>query len=62
MDSFPDLDNTVVDQEYDGNSGNFKYATEDFAGLAAQGKRFRSEDIFIFQFNDEDKVKDLQIN
>jgi len=69
IDSFPDLDNTVVDQEYDEKEKAVSCKVEifgtqkkDFAGLPAKGKRFRSEHIFIFRFNDEDKIKDLQIN
>jgi predicted ester cyclase len=69
MDSFPDLDNTVIDQQND-NAANtitckvdiFGTQQKDFAGLPASGKRFRSEHIFIFKFTDEDKIQDIQIN
>ncbi len=69
MESFPDLDNTVIDQQYheSENSVNCKVAIfgtqqKDFAGLPSQGKRFRSEHIFIFRFTEEDKIKDIQVN
>jgi hypothetical protein len=69
MDSFPDLDNTVIDQQYDEAENEVSckvaiYGTQkkDFAGLPALGKRFHSEHIFIFQFTEEDKIRDIQIN
>jgi hypothetical protein len=69
MDSFPDLDNTVIDQQYDEkeNTVNCKvniFGTQkkDFAGLPALGKGFHSEHIFIFRFTEEDNIKDIEIN
>jgi hypothetical protein len=69
MDSFPDLDNTVIDQHYDEAANAvtcivdiFGTQQKDFAGLPALGKRFQSEHIFIFKFTEEDKIMDIQIN
>lgn len=69
MDAFPDLDNTVIDQQYLANENTvtckvdiFGTQEKDFAGLPAKGKRFRSEHIFIFRFTDEDKIKDIQVD
>jgi hypothetical protein len=69
MDSFPDLDNTVIDQQYDQTENSvtckvdiFGTQQKGFAGLPGLGKRFRSEHIFIFRFTAEDKISDIQIN
>jgi hypothetical protein len=69
MDSFPNLDNTVVHQQYDEASNAitckvdiFGTQEKDFAGLPSIGKRFRSEHIFIFKFTEEDRIQDIQIN
>jgi len=69
MDSFPDLDNTVIDQQYDEKENAVRCKVEifgtqkkEFAGLPALDKRFRSEHIFIFKFTGEDKIMDIQIN
>jgi predicted ester cyclase len=69
MDAFPDLDNTVIDQQYDDKNDAvtckvdiFGSQEKDFAGLPSKGKRFRSEHIFIFRFTDEDKIKDIQVD
>jgi hypothetical protein len=69
MDSFPDLDNTVIDQQYDEAENAvtckvdiFGTQKKDFAGLPALGKHFQSEHIFIFKFTEEDKIQDIQIN
>jgi hypothetical protein len=69
MDSFPDLDNTVIEQQYDEAENAvsckvdiFGRQQKDFAGLPALGKRFQSEHIFIFQFTEEDKIKNIQVD
>jgi hypothetical protein len=69
MDSFPDLDNTVIDQQYDEAENAvsckvdiFGTQQKDFAGLPTLGKGFRSEHIFIFKFNQEDKIMDIQVD
>jgi hypothetical protein len=69
LDSFPDLDNTVIDQEYEESQNAvickveiFGTQEKDFAGLPTKGKSFRSEHIFIFKFTEEDKIIDIQID
>ncbi|WP_194774564.1 ester cyclase [Pararhodonellum marinum] len=69
MDAFPDLDNTVIDLVYlekentvTCNVDIFGTQKKNFAGLEAKGKRFYSEHIFIFQFTDEDKIKDIKVD
>lgn len=69
MDSFPDLDNTVMDQQYDEAKNEVRCNVEifgtqekDFAGLQSKGKRFNSEHIFIFRFNQQDKIEEIKIS
>jgi hypothetical protein len=69
MDSFPDLDNTVKGQQYDEATNAvtcqvviFGNQEKEFAGLPPVGKGFDSEHIFIFRFNEEGKITDLQIS
>lgn len=69
MDSFPDLDNTVKSQQYDNATDSvsckvviFGKQEKEFAGLPAKGNGFDTEHIFIFKFNGEGKVADLNIN
>lgn len=68
MDSFPDLDNTVKSQSYDDitkivtcNVVIFGKQKKDFAGIPAKGLRFDSEHIFIFRFDDQGKIVQLNI-
>jgi hypothetical protein len=68
MDSFPNLDNTVKNQQYDEASDSvsclvviFGKQEREFAGLASKGNSFDSEHIFIFRFNEEGKISDLNI-
>jgi hypothetical protein len=68
MDSFPNLDNTVKNQQYDEASDSvsclvviFGKQEREFAGLESKGNSFDSEHIFIFRFNDEGKISDLNI-
>jgi ketosteroid isomerase-like protein len=68
MDSFPNLDNTVKSQQYDETTDEvtckvviFGKQEKEFAGLAPKGNSFDSEHIFIFRFNEEGKISDLNI-
>ncbi|HET6541436.1 MAG TPA: ester cyclase [Chryseolinea sp.] len=68
MDSFPDLDNTVKNQQYDEATDSvacvvviFGKQEKEFAGLAPKGNSFDSEHIFIFRFNEEGKISDLNV-
>ena len=69
MDSFPDLDNTVKNQQYDEATDSvnclvviFGKQEKEFAGLAPKGNSFDSEHIFIFRFNEEGKIADMNIS
>jgi hypothetical protein len=68
MDCFPDLDNTVTATQAD-DAGNVTcsvriYGTQakDFAGIPSKGLRFDSDHIFIFHFNEDNKVDNISIN
>ena len=68
MDAFPDLDNTVKDQQYDETTDAvtchvviFGKQEKEFAGLPPKGNSFDSEHIFIFKFNEEGKIADLKV-
>ena len=67
MDCFPDLDNTVDSATADEEAVTCKVAIfgtqeKDFLGLPAKGLRFESDHIFIFKFDDFDKISDLSID
>lgn len=68
MDSFPDLDNTVIDQQYNQAKNEVTCTVEifgtqekDFAGLPSKGKFFVSEHIFLFWFNEKDKIREIKV-
>jgi len=68
MDSFPDLDNTVIDQQYNQAENEVTCTVEifgtqekDFAGLSSKGKFFVSEHIFIFRFNEQEKIEEIKV-
>jgi hypothetical protein len=69
MDSFPNLDNTVKNQSFDEASNAvtcqvviFGTQEKEFAGLPAKGNDFDSEHIFIFRFNKDEKISNLNIS
>lgn len=69
LDSFPDVDNTVKSQSYDGTTNSvtcnvviFGKQEKEFAGLPSKGLRFDSEHIFIFRFDDQSKIDRININ
>lgn len=69
MDSFPNLDNTVMHQRFDEAANSvtcqvviFGTQKKEFAGLPAKDNDFDSEHIFIFRFNDEGKIVELNVN
>ena len=67
MDCFPDLDNTVDSISSEGDSVVCKVVIsgtqqKEFLGLPSKGLRFETEHIFIFKFDDTDKIIDLKIN
>lgn len=62
MDSFPDLDNTVVkaDLEEATNAVTctvsiFGTQEKEFAGIPSKGSRFESDHVFVFRFNEADQ-------
>lgn len=68
MDCFPDLDNTVTATRSD-EEGNvtcevkiFGTQAKDFAGIINKKKGFESEHIFIFHFNEDDKIDRISID
>ncbi|GAB3173470.1 nuclear transport factor 2 family protein [Telluribacter humicola] len=67
MDSFPDLDNTVDTITTEGDEiickvSIFGTQKKDFLGLPAKGLRFESDHIFIFHFDEADRIQHLRIN
>jgi hypothetical protein len=68
MDAFPNLDNTVKEQQYDEANDAvsctvviFGKQEKEFAGLPAKGNEFDSEHIFIFRFDDSGKISNINI-
>lgn len=69
MDAFPNLDNTVKEQQYDEANDEvsckvviFGKQEKEFAGLPAKGNEFDSEHIFIFRFDDAGKISNINIS
>ena len=68
LDAFPNLDNTVKNQVFDETTNTvtcqvviFGTQEKDFAGIPSKKKDFDSEHIFIFRFNEAEKITDLKI-
>lgn len=68
MNCFPDIDNTVIHQEWipDGNAVQcrvriFGTQEKEFLGIPAKGLRFDSDHIFIFKFNDQTKIREIRV-
>ena len=69
MDAFPNLDNTVKEQQYDERNDAvsckvviFGKQEKEFAGLPAKGNEFDSEHIFIFRFDNSGKISNINIS
>ena len=67
MDCFPDIDNTIDTMEVEDDSVICKVVifgtqAKDFAGIESKGLRFETEHIFIFQFDEDDKITAVSIN
>jgi hypothetical protein len=68
MECFPDIDNTVISTEADENDNIiakvkiFGTQVKDFAGIPSKGKRFDSDHIFIFHFDNEGLIDNININ
>lgn len=69
MDSFPDLDNTVITMDGDDKAQKvtckvniFGKQEKEFANIIAKGNRFESEHIFIFHFDEKSKIDCISID
>lgn len=64
---FPDLDNTVDSMYSDNETVVCKVAIfgtqeKEFFGLPSKGLKFSSDHIFVFRFDEQDKITDLTVN
>jgi predicted ester cyclase len=67
IDCFPDLDNTVdslttQDDTVVANVAIFGTQVQDFLGITNKGLRFNSDHVFVFRFNDDDRITHLDIS
>lgn len=67
MDCFPDIDNTIDSMYAEGDSIICKvviFGTQEkeFMGLPSKGLKFNSEHIFVFKFDENDKITSLTID
>jgi len=67
MDCFPDIDNTVDTLTTDGNEVTCRVAifgtqAKECVGIANQGLRFNSDHVFVFQFDNDDKITHVSVN
>ena len=67
MDCFPDIDNTVDNMYSEDDTVTCKVAIfgtqeKEFMGLPSKGLKFNSDHIFVFRFDENDKITDLSIN
>lgn len=67
IDAFPDLDNTVdkieaEDDEITCNVVIFGTQTKEFMGIPSKGLKFGSDHIFVFRFDEDDKITSLTID
>lgn len=68
MEAFPNLDNTVKNQVYDEHQNTvtclvtiFGKQEKEFAGIPNKGKDLDSDHIFIFRFNENCKITDINV-
>lgn len=67
MDCFPDLDNTVDSLTSEKNVVTahvsiFGTQAQDFMGITNKGLRFNSDHVFVFRFDDADRITNLDID
>ena len=67
MDCFPDLDNTVDRLTTEGDTVTayvaiFGTQTQDFLGITNKGLHFNSDHVFVFHFDEADRITGLTIN
>jgi hypothetical protein len=68
MGAFPNLDNTVMNTNLDESTNSvsctvsiFGTQENEFAGIPSRGNRFESDHIFVFRFNDQQKIDRVNI-
>lgn len=66
MDCFPDLDNTVDSLTAEGDTVTahvtiFGTQAQDFLGITNKGLRFNSDHVFVFRFDEADRITHLDI-
>lgn len=68
MKAFPDLNNTVIKTDWDETANTitctvsiFGRQQQEFAGIPSQGNRFESDHIFVFHFNESEKIDQINI-
>ena len=68
MDAFPDLDNTVIKAEMNDVQDTvtctvsiFGTQEKEFAGIPSKGNRFESDHVFVFRFNENEKIDTINI-
>ncbi len=68
MDAFPDLDNTVIKAEMNDAQDTvtctvsiFGTQEKEFAGIPGKGLRFESDHVFVFRFNEDEKIDKINI-
>ncbi|MCD8540384.1 MAG: nuclear transport factor 2 family protein [Leadbetterella sp.] len=67
MECFPDIDNTIDTFSTEGDEVTCKVCifgtqAKDFAGIPSKGLKFESDHIFIFRFDETDKITGISIN
>jgi len=69
MESFPNLDNTIMHQFYNETDDTvtctvniFGTQKNEFAGIPSKGNDFESEHIFIFRFNASGQITNIHID
>lgn len=67
IDAFPDLDNTIDTFDVNGEAiicqvVIFGTQTKEFAGIPSKGLKFESDHVFVFEFNEEDKVTSISVD
>lgn len=68
MDAFPTLDNTVIKADMNDAQNTvtctvsiFGTQEKEFAGIPSKGNRFESDHIFVFRFNEDEKIDQINI-
>ena len=67
MDAFPDIDNTIDSFVENGdeltcNVSIFGTQAKEFSGIPSKGLKFENDHIFVFRFDDDDKISSIIIS